>query len=265
MSELSSARPLIIGHRGASALAPENTMAAFARALRDGADGVEFDVRLARDGVPVIIHDATLFRTAQNRCLVSDLTSHELSQINAGSWFNARHPHAARPEYAQETVPSLKQLFDLAASAAHTLYLEMKSENHEAAALAEAVVRMIGKQSFGSRVIVESFNLSALREVKRLDKTIRTAALFEPRLERPVSLVRRMKTLDLAIQVEADEIALHHSLVTRRLTNAADRAGLPVVVWTVDNQSWLKRALSLGIHALITNDPGRMLSALAAV
>jgi glycerophosphoryl diester phosphodiesterase len=79
--------PLIIAHRGASAVAPENTIAAFRRAIEVGADGVEFDVRLARDGVPVVIHDSTLERTAGLKRGVSDLTSEELSQIDVGSWF----------------------------------------------------------------------------------------------------------------------------------------------------------------------------------
>src|SRR3954452_12059164 len=78
--------PLIIGHRGAAAVAPENTLVSFERALRDGADGIEFDVRLARDGVPVIIHDATLRRTGLRKGLVKNFPSTELSAMNAGRW-----------------------------------------------------------------------------------------------------------------------------------------------------------------------------------
>src|SRR5712691_1033184 len=105
--------PLIIGHRGSSAVAPENTIAAFVRAMRDGADGFEFDVRLARDGVPVVIHDATLRRTAQMSGAVADFTSRELNHVDVGSWFNHQHPNRARQEYAQETVPTLEQVLDL--------------------------------------------------------------------------------------------------------------------------------------------------------
>src|SRR5215208_2524413 len=91
--------PLIIGHRGASAVAPENTMAAFREAIATGADGIEFDVRLTRDGVPVIIHDSTLRRTGGLQRRVSDLAASELEQVDVGSWF--------APAFAQATVLGL--------------------------------------------------------------------------------------------------------------------------------------------------------------
>ncbi|MBV9957612.1 MAG: glycerophosphodiester phosphodiesterase, partial [Acidobacteria bacterium] len=83
---------LIIGHRGASAAAPENTLVAFERAMADGADGVEFDVQLARDGVPVVIHDATLRRTGLKEGLIAELSSNELARTDVGTWFNRRFP-----------------------------------------------------------------------------------------------------------------------------------------------------------------------------
>lgn len=235
-------------------------MAAFRQAIEDGAAGMEFDVRLARDGVPVIIHDATLQRTAQRLGSVSDFTSEELVRIDVGSWFNQKHRNFAKQEFAHETVPGLKQLFDLTRDTAHLLYLEMKSDDQEVGPLAAAVVSMIEEYSFENRVIVESFNLSAIQEVKRLDPNIQTAALFERRVRRPISLIRGMKRIESAIRAGADEIALHHSLVNRKATEEAAQSGLPVVVWTVDNPAWIERALALGVHALITNNPAEMLS-----
>ena len=260
MSDVPLVRPLIIGHRGSSAVVPENTIAAFAQAMQSGADGIEFDVRLASDGVPVVIHDATLRRTAQIAGGVSDFTSAQLKQIDVGSWFNRRHPEVARPKYAQETVPTLEQVLDLFAGSAGILYLEMKSNDRQVAALSAAVVKLVQNYSFSDRVIVASFNLSALAEVKRIDAGIRTAALFQPRLERPLALLKRTTTVELAIRAGANELALHHSLAARRVTHKAAQSGLPVIVWTVDNPTWLKRALSLGIHALMTNDPATMIS-----
>ena len=88
--------PLVIAHRGASFDAPENTLAAFERALADGADGLEFDVRLAADGVPVVIHDATLRRTAGRQVSIASLSSSALASVEVGSWFNRRFPARAR-------------------------------------------------------------------------------------------------------------------------------------------------------------------------
>ncbi|HEX6626268.1 MAG TPA: glycerophosphodiester phosphodiesterase family protein, partial [Pyrinomonadaceae bacterium] len=109
----SSTTPLIIGHRGASALAPENTLVAFERALDDGADGVEFDVRLARDRVPVVIHDATLRRTLLRDETVAALTSSELRRWDAGTWFTLRFPERARDDYHLARVPTLDETLGL--------------------------------------------------------------------------------------------------------------------------------------------------------
>src|SRR5438270_9075286 len=111
--------PLIIAHRGASAEAPENTLAAFQMALDAGADGVEFDVQLAKDGVPVVIHDANLRRTANRRDTIKYLTSTELASIDVGSWFNRKYPRRTKPAYANEHIPTLDQVFDLVVSNAH--------------------------------------------------------------------------------------------------------------------------------------------------
>src|SRR5882724_3259670 len=113
MSDVPTARPLVIGHRGSSAVAPENTIAAFRRAITDGADGFEFDVRLARDGQPVVIHDGSLQRTARIPGAVAQLTSAQLQKIDVGSWFNHQRPDSARSEYELETIPTLERVFDL--------------------------------------------------------------------------------------------------------------------------------------------------------
>ena len=241
----------------------------------DGADGFESDVRLSRDGIPVVIHDGTLDRTGLRSGAVADLTSSELQAIDVGSWFNRRHPNAARPEYVTETVPTLTKVFDLVQGTARIdhslatnhgrdaratiLYLEMKSDEDQVNPLAAAVVSLIQEYDFVDRVIVESFDLKAIAEVRRLAAEIRTAALFEPRLERPASLLRKMRTIDLAIAAGANEIALHRTLAARRVVDGALQSGLPVVVWTVDNPVWIKRAIAMDVKALITNDPGTML------
>ncbi|HLA96380.1 MAG TPA: glycerophosphodiester phosphodiesterase family protein, partial [Pyrinomonadaceae bacterium] len=101
--------PLIIAHRGASALAPENTFAAFQRAIDDGADGIELDVRLAKDGVAVVFHDSTLNRTALKKGRLANFTSLELGCLDVGSWFNSQTPKLADAAYKKEVVPSLAE------------------------------------------------------------------------------------------------------------------------------------------------------------
>jgi len=218
--------PLIIGHRGASAVALENTIAAFEAAIAAGADGIEFDVRLSRDGVPVIIHDDTLSRTHGVRRRVVDLTAEELRSVG---------------------VPSLRELFELMSGNSLLLCLEIKSREPE---LPELCCRMVREFGFEERVIVECFDLDVLRPIQ-----LRTAALFEPRIYPDRNLIER------ALAVGATVLALHHKLAKAMLVEKAKAASLMVVVWTVDDPAWVARARLMSIDALITNDPARMLKA----
>ena len=253
--------PLIIGHRGASSVAPENTLAAFERALQDGADGIEFDVRLARDGVPVVIHDATLRRTAKLDASVAAFSSSELAAIDAGSWFNRRFPARALDAYTLETVPTLSRVFEVIAPRCRLLYVELKYEaGDEIRLLAEKVVAEVRAHGLLQRVVIESFALAAVAEVKHIAPELRTAAAFERRSARPLPSPRSL--LRQARSCHADELALQRSLVSRRMVEAARAEGLQTVVWTVDHPSWVKRASALGLRAIITNDPAGMRAAM---
>lgn len=255
-----SAQPLIIGHRGDSAHAPENTLIAFRHALEAGADGIEFDVRLARDLVPVVIHDPDLKRTALREGRVADLSSIELARVDAGTWFNLKHPARARHEYAGTGVPTLAEVFEMTDAGSARLYVELKCEASETGPLARAVSELICARGALERSVVKSFRLDAIREVKRLNSSIRTAALFERSLSRSAPSARRM--IERALECGADEISLHRTLVRAHLVDHALKVGMRVVVWTVDDSRWAERARSLGLHALITNDPALLRSAL---
>lgn len=246
-------KPLIIGHRGASAHAPENTIAAFKLALEVGADGIEFDVRLTRDGVPVVIHDETLQRTGRKNLRVADLSLAEISSLEVGSWFT-------RGDFAGESLPTLQDVFDLLKDNSALLYLEMKSSSEERQALADACCRLINENGISERVIIESFDLPAIEIVKQIDSRQKTAALFEPSFATPPLLTSR-RLIDAAKKVHADEVALHHRLATQKNVRAAIDEGFGVVVWTVDDPKWMDHARQLGVHSLITNDPAILLSA----
>jgi glycerophosphoryl diester phosphodiesterase len=220
--------PLIIGHRGASAVAPENTLAAFEAAIAAGADGIEFDVRLSRDGVPVVIHDETLQRTARVRRRVADMSVDELNEFN---------------------VPSLTQLFELFESNSLRLYLEIKSSE---TALVEECCRLVEEYRLQHRVIFECFEHSLLTMVRNIDAEFKIAPLFQP----PSSFILRK-----ALAVHAEEIALHHRLTNKRIVEKANDANLKVVTWTVDDPSWVQRAREIDVHALITNNPAALIAA----
>jgi glycerophosphoryl diester phosphodiesterase len=245
-------RPLVIGHRGASALEPENTMAAFERALSDGADGIELDVRLAIDGVPVVIHDANLRRTGRCEGNVAGMTSKELARTDVGRWFNA-----ASSQYVEQCVPTLEQVFELLSR--HdpaAVYLELKTDQQEESAdrLADSVAKLIDEYEVGRKVVVVSFNLALIRQIKRIASDIRTGALFEPKREM-ARLARKQRMIEATIESGAGEILLHHLVATNGAVRLALENDLRVVVWTVDDPKWMSRARQRGIHALITNNP----------
>ncbi|HEY0171952.1 MAG TPA: glycerophosphodiester phosphodiesterase family protein [Pyrinomonadaceae bacterium] len=247
--------PLIIGHRGASAFAPENTHAAFRMAFDEAVDGIEFDVRLARDGVPVVIHDATLERTALIPGEVEECTSAMLTGCRVGRWFNLRRPKHAQESFADERIPTLAEVFESYGS--RLLYVEMKCEDaSRRSALARAVVELTRAHGLADRVVVKSFEHDSLAEVKRLAPEIRTAALFGRSWPRP--LVPAAHIFDAAERCGADEISLHRSLLRKATAEGARRRGFGVLVWTVNSPFWLRRAYALGLRAVFTDCPAEM-------
>ena len=251
-------KPLIIAHRGASALAPENTLAAFQRAIDDGAEGVEFDVRLAKDGVPVVFHDEKLRRIGRKEGYVSSYTSLELQNLDAGSWFNLKHPNKADDRFSAESVPTMVQLFDFLQSYEGLVYIELKCKNAETAALVETVCAAIENSKLLPSVIVKSFDLEAVRLTKQTIPEVRTAALFAPKIR--TILRDKNNLLEKAEKCLADEISIHCSLATESFIQKAEKQGFPVTIWTANNSVWVKRSVDLGINAIITNNPAKLLA-----
>jgi glycerophosphoryl diester phosphodiesterase len=251
-------RPLIIAHRGASAAAPENTLAAFRKAIDEGAEGVEFDVRLARDGVPVVVHDATLNRTGRMNAAVTDLTSKELSKIDVGSWFDTTGRTNGGSGYATERIPTLARTLEFLAEFPGLIFIELKCGDREIEPLTAAVCEVVKDSPLAPQIIVKSFKLAVIPQVRMLAPGVRTAALFAPKI---MTILRKEKHLvKIADEFGADELSIHFSLATRKLMEKAAKHGLPVNIWTADNPRWVRRALRLGLKSIITNDPSKLLS-----
>ncbi|HQZ95021.1 MAG TPA: glycerophosphodiester phosphodiesterase family protein [Pyrinomonadaceae bacterium] len=255
--------PLIIAHRGDSFHAPENTLAAFQMALDAGADGVEFDVRLSKDGVPVVIHDADLRRTGRQSAKISELTAEELRSVDVGSWFNKRFPERCDPAFSKETVPTLAEVLKLLEQTSGPIYIELKCGIKDYETLAKAVCDVICKSPQLPQMIVKSFKLAAIPVVRFNLPEVQTAALFEPRI---LDLVRSKKhIITIAKELGADQLSVHTSLATRKFTTLTKAIGMPVTIWTADNEKWAGRCRERGIRALITNDPAKLLASRAKI
>jgi glycerophosphoryl diester phosphodiesterase len=251
--------PLIIAHRGASAHAPENTLAAFQKAIETGADGLEFDVRLTRDNVPVVFHDSNLKRLAGQNLLVSEINSAELADIDVGSWFNRKNPRRRAEAFTRETVPTLERFFDFLGDYSGHLYLELKCDGGaETGLLVETVSEIVNRSKLLSQIIVKSFDLKSLSLAGDKMPSVRRAALFEPKLSTFFAAPRRL--VDMARDARADELSLHYSMAKAKLVAEAARFGLTTIIWTSDRPAWVERAARIGVKAIITNDPASLLS-----
>lgn len=224
--------PFLYAHRGASVQAPENTLVAFRQAVEAGADGVELDVHLSADGVPVVIHDTTLERTTDGGGPVGHHTAAELMAMDAGRWF--------APEFAGEPVPTLRQVLELL-----TGHLRINVEIKDAAA-ALATLDVL-KEFPAAEVIVSSFNRGALTEIRRADQQVPLAVLSDS--------AGWYRLLGEAREIGASALHLRADLVTRPLVARFREAGLPVYAWTVDDPGRARSLLRAGIAGLFTNDP----------
>ncbi len=249
--------PKIIAHRGDSINAPENTFASFQKAIDAGADGIEFDVRLAGDGEAVVIHDDSLLRTAGLASSVSDTTSDQLARIDVGSWFNRENERRACDSFSTESVRTLAETLDYLSSYQGSIYIELKCDESDVETLTARVAATL-HQKHRAGVVVKSFKLGVIPRMRSLLPGIRTAALFAPKIR---NVLRKEKYLvEIAHELGADELSLHYTLATKKLVRKADDRGMATVVWTADSPRWIKRAMRLGLAAIITNDPGSMLA-----
>lgn len=255
---MSKKYPLIIAHRGASALAPENTIAAFERAIADGAEGIEFDVRLTKDGVPIVFHDARLTRICGRDEKISSLRFKDLRGRDIGSWFNAKIPDAAQAVFSNERIHSLEDTLGFLSNYKGVIYIELKCGEESVKPLSSAVSELIKTSPLLPKIIVKCFNLDALPLIKKDCAGVKTAALFAP--EAKTILRKEKRLIEVAKELHASRLSLHFSLATKKLMRKAADADLPVTIWTADSPRWVKRSIKLGIDHIITNNPAALLA-----
>ena len=232
-------RPFLWAHRGASCCTPENTLAAFFEATSSGADGIELDLHLSREGVPVVIHDDTLERTTDGCGAVGSATVQQLQRLDAGNWFAA--------EFAGETIPTLEAVLEHF-SGRLRLNLEIKDLN-----AGMAVLELLSRYPTAD-IVVSSFNYALLYRLRSADADLPIAVLCDSDNWRFAMKVAR----DLS--ASAFHPAAEH--VNRPMIAACRQAGLPVHVWTVDHVHVARSLMRAGVAGLFTNDPAVLRAAL---
>jgi glycerophosphoryl diester phosphodiesterase len=246
------ARP-IIAHRGASAFAPENTIEAFALAVEHGADAFEFDIRVTADGIPVVVHDATLQRTTGDAGVIAGLTLAEVQRADAGARFSLDGGRSFPWRHAGVRIPTLEEVLSRFPDV--PCIIEIKDP--AAADPARAVLRRLGA---GDRCVLMSFDPRALDTARAHAELTgatgsETAALIRAELQRRV--LERVPYRVLSVP----ERRYGMPLPLRLLTRGARRLGCPVHVWVVDSVRRATRLWRKGVAGIVTNNPRELRAA----
>ncbi|MBN1658911.1 MAG: glycerophosphodiester phosphodiesterase [Anaerolineae bacterium] len=233
-------RPLNFAHRGASYEAPANTLPAFLLAAEMGADGIEFDVQLSKDGEVVVIHDFTLDATTNGSGPVAEHTLAELKMLDAGGWFD--------PDFAGQQIPTLQEVIDTVGDCL-LFNVEIKAAGLRDTGLVEAVVRLIEENGLLERVVVSSFNPASLWRVRRQNPAIPIGLLYAPDMP-PV-----LRHAWLHHLVRPDAMHPYYATVSPAYVQWARKLGYRVNTWTVDDPGDMWRLVRMGVDVVITNRP----------
>lgn len=253
-------RPLVIGHRGFSSIAPENTIASFQKAVIAGADLTELDYHLTKDGRLIVIHDSTVDRTTDarlrwngNNFKVADYDFEKLAELEAGTWFKPPQPGLHLPE--------LGEALDVIQKGSVTL-IERKAGD------AASCIKLIRDKSLLNHVVVQAFDWNYLREYHQQEPTQILAALGPPGSKNGHRLAKEEKQLNAAwcdeIRDLGARIVVWNNQVDQSAVRAAHRRDLKVFVYTIDDPEAANDLLGMGVDGIISNKPTMLWKVLAS-
>lgn len=242
-------KPLVVAHRGSSGSAPENTLAAFAKAVDEGADAIELDVRMTQDFHLVVHHDQNVRRTSNGKGLIWDKTLQQLRMLDAGSWFSAR--------FEGQQIPTLRQVLEMLPDHLQ-VNIEAKTDGDPRKNLRfeESCILIILEKKFEDRALVTSFDHKFIKRMRDLYPAIKTGALYVP-----VRDIRK-KPSSIARTTGAKLFGCSIGQLRRAFIEDAHAHKMKIACYTVNTKPQLAKALRLGIDAVITDFPGRMVQAL---
>ncbi len=228
----------IIAHRGSSAIAPENTLVAFKKAIENGATGVEFDLQLSCDYHFVIIHDSTVDRISKTQGKVAELTLKELKKLDVGSWFN--------PKFKGEKIPTLTEVLDLFANSILTLYIEVKECDYWRDQDINNLLKLLAK--YQKQIYLISFDHQFLNRVRQQSSLIKIGYNVKNEAD-------YLQALELAKINKINCISSEYHLLLNKpfLIKKAHDYDLKVLAWTVDNLEEINQLKQLNIQGIMTN------------
>jgi len=233
---------LVIAHRGASGNAPENTLAAFRKAVALGATFIETDLQLSRDAHFVAIHDETVNRTTNGQGAVHGMTLTELRRLDAGSWFGS--------EFAGERIPTLEEILEFSKKNDVVFYLEIKPGGSWGGE--HALIGSLRESGEIPRVVVISFDAAIVLNLRKIEPTLMTGLLYDGQIETP---------LDKAVAIGARQLLVRGDLVTPALLAEARKKDLQVVCWTVNHPAHMRMLAAAGVDGIMSDYPDRLAAA----
>ncbi len=232
--------PFIFAHRGASKVAPENTLPAFAAAIDLGADGVELDVQYTQDGKLVVFHNPTLESCTNGSGRVTSHSFEEIRKLDAGSWFG--------PQFAGTKIPTLDEVLEFLHGKL-LVNIELKTVDLATSTIGADVVAAVRQHQMADDVVISSFNPVALRRARQAGREIECALLLAHDLPGWMrSTVARHYSLAQSLHPDVP-------MVDRKYVTWAHKRGFAVRPWTVDDEDDMQRMISLGVDAIITDLP----------
>lgn len=246
-----------VAHRGGAGLAPENTLAAFRAGLAQGADALELDVHLSRDGELVVIHDASVARTTNSRGEVGEMTLAELRELDASARFLG-------PPVERQRIPTLREVVELAKGrAALQVEIKVRSDGSRYPGIESRVVDVLRRGGMLDDAVILSFDFPTLAAIKALEPNLRTCALISRAYltkvgtRGPAAVAEQMATLGAAF------VGVEKTWLTAPLYRELRARGLGVGVWTVDDPIEMRGFASMGVDFITSNRPDLLREALS--
>lgn len=236
-------KPLVLAHRGASAYAPENTLAAFRLAIEMGADGVELDVTLTQDRIPAILHPSDPQRPTHGIHSLSQMTLKQVKTIDAGAWFDNK--------FRGEQIPTLAEALD-AIGTRGKIIIEIKRAANENKndGREKLIADVIRQAKIANEVMVSSFHPLALYWMAQALPQVPRAMIYHKKI-----MPRLLHGFWFRWLVHPNELHIDETMATREYVDSAHRKNLPVIVYHPDDPEPMRRYLALGVKGIMSNKP----------
>ena len=221
---------LIIGHRGASAISPPNTLKAFRKAIELKADYVEFDIHITKDEEIVIIHDSDTYSTTGVKGLVKNMTLEQIKQLDAGEG---------------EQIPTLQELIAIAKDKLG-LQIEIKATN-----LLEKLIQILKNENLLDTPIISSFMIDELLKLKKMEPELKVGLLTFEEVRKPKLIMRK---IDKIAKNDFYSVHPYYSNINKEIVDYAHDRGLKVNVWTVNDRKSIENLIEIGVDGIITDD-----------